>query len=113
MLKYSARQHLGNLGVATPPSTVRPVSFTMTIHLECVDSNYGSWAVKPPPERKSVRCWAAPHTPGCIKLDSAKFSGTGFPLCGGSFGLFQFKIREVDRQIDPAIDEGSQSGVVS
>ena len=48
-----------------------------------------------------------------LELDSAKFSGTGFPLCGGSFGLFQFKIREVDRQIDPAIDEGSQPGIVS
>jgi len=64
LLKYSAYELLISLGVQVPRSSARPTSFTTSVRLECIDSNYGSWTVEPPPARRSVRCWASPHIPG-------------------------------------------------
>jgi HEAT repeat protein len=64
LLKYSARELLISLGVQVPRSSAKHTSFTTTVSLECIDSDYGSWTVIPPPARSSIRCWASPHIAG-------------------------------------------------
>ena len=46
-------------------------------------------------------------------LDSAKFSGTLLSFHGSFLGLVQMQIRELDCQVDPSVDERSQTSVVA